>query len=83
MNRSDHYAICNRPWQDGKQAEDKETLVLSLVPHIGDSLTGQRPECAAELQQKETGEWTSKKTLAYYTRIHYFLQRENVNSLYK
>ena len=31
------------------QAEDKETLVFGLVPHIGDALAGQRPENAAEL----------------------------------
>ena len=35
---------------DGKQAQDKEMLVLSLVPHIGDPLTGQRPEGTAEFQ---------------------------------
>ncbi len=35
---------------DGKQAEDKEPLVLGLVPHIGDPLTGQSPEGAAKLQ---------------------------------
>ena len=35
---------------DGKQGEDKEPVILCLVPHIGDTLAGERPELSLKFQ---------------------------------